>query len=207
MLDRPTSLLCMSVPFCTISFPSISVAHVFVAVWARFRHTRRTVIRICALSTMASGNLSAKSHNRFFLFCTYRERSPIGRRITELGDIELMSIEVPQDLHRQYVKVNGDEDFDSQWLFVDNDDVKLLALRMKTISGTKMYRYYAFEEVQKSSQGHTCWVCQHSCVDEDKKDQDIRTYALHYIDNIDQLPTQTYHIELTVASSLPSTPQ
>ena len=162
---------------------------------------------------MASGNLSAKSHNRFFWFCTYRDggavhpRSPIGRRITELGDIELMSIEVPQDLHRQYVKVNGDEHFDSQWLFVDKDDVKLVALRIQTLSGTEMYRYYAFEEVQKSSQGHTCWVCQHSCVDEDKKGQDILTYATHYIQNFDELPTQTYHIELTVASHLPSTPQ
>ena len=162
---------------------------------------------------MASGNLSAKSHNRFFWFCTYRDggavhpRSHTGRRITELGDIELMSIEVPHDGVWRYVKVNENVDFDSQWLFVDNDDVKLLALRMKTISGTEMYRYYAFEEVQKSSQGHTCWVCQHSCVDEDKKGQDILTYATHYIQNFDELPTQTYHIELTVASSLPSTPQ
>ena len=46
-----------------------------------------------------------------------------------------MSIEVPYDVVRRYVKVNGEEDFNLEWLFVDQDDVKLLALRMKNPLG------------------------------------------------------------------------
>ena len=67
-----------------------------------------------------------------------------------------MSIEVPYDVVRRYVKVNGEEDFNSEWLFVDQDDVKLLALKMKPLPATEMYRSYAFEDVKKSSRGHTC---------------------------------------------------
>ena len=47
-----------------------------------------------------------------------------------------------------------------------------------------------------------CWLCQHSCKDDEHAGNDIYTYTNKFVSELDSLRPQMYHIELTEHASL-----
>ncbi len=72
---------------------------------------------------------------------------------------------------------------------------------MRTIFAPAQVPYYAFEKVEKAKGGHMCWLCQHSCKDDEHAGNDIYTYAIKFVTEFDSLRLQMYHIELTENAS------
>jgi len=42
-----------------------------------------------------------------------------------------------------------------------------------------------------------CWLCQHSCKDDEHAGNDIKTYFVKFVHDFASLRPQMYHIELT----------
>ena len=47
-----------------------------------------------------------------------------------------------------------------------------------------------------------CWLCQHSCKDDEHAGNDIYTYGKKFVSEFDSLRPQMYHIKLTEHASL-----
>ena len=101
---------------------------------------------------------------------------------------------------RQKLIVDGKCDDVSEWIY--DEDRALLILNMHTISAPDQVRYYAFEQIRKTKGGHMCWLCQHSCKDDEHAGNDIYTYTNKFVSELDSLRPHMYHIELTEHASL-----
>ena len=133
--------------------------------------------------------------NRLSWFSSFRNASHTGRRIIERSEIELITTTCTDTDRRQQLIVDGKYDTVSAWIF--DASRGLLVLKMHTISAPDQVRYYAFEKVEKTKGGQKCWLCQHSCKDDEHAGNDIKTYFVKFVHDFASLRPQMYHIELT----------
>lgn len=86
-----------------------------------------------------------------------------------------------------------------QWyyLYIPTTKQQLLFIHTSTNCTQEMARYYVFERMEKCTNYHYAWICQHSTKESGQDAETLTAYMLKYLKEPMSFYANSYHIELT----------